>query len=149
MDSSASRRRFLKRVGGQLSCLMATGCGTVLYPERRGQPAGAIDWKIVALDAVGLIFFFVPGVIAFAVDFTTGAIYLPPEHCTDATERRDDRELAEFHVPVEQLTPPGIAAAVSARIAEPVLLEPGRYQTYVLTDLEEFRGRQAACRLES
>jgi len=32
---------------------------------------------VVALDAIGLLFFFVPGVIAFAVDFVTGAIYLP------------------------------------------------------------------------
>jgi hypothetical protein len=29
------------------------------------------------LDAVGLIFFISPGVIAFAVDFTQGTIYLP------------------------------------------------------------------------
>lgn len=55
----------------------ALGCGTILYPDRRGQRAGEIDAGIVLLDAVGLLFFFVPGVIAFAVDFSTGAIYLP------------------------------------------------------------------------
>jgi hypothetical protein len=55
------------------------GCGTILYPERRGQPAGRLDWGIVALDAVGLLLFFVPGVIAFAVDFSNGTIYLPHE----------------------------------------------------------------------
>ena len=59
--------------------LFAAGCGTILYPERRGQSAGRIDFKVVALDAVGMLFFFVPGVVAFAVDFATGAIYLPPE----------------------------------------------------------------------
>jgi hypothetical protein len=53
------------------------GCGTLLYPERRGQPAGKFDADIVILDAVGLLFFFVPGVVAFAVDLATGAIYLP------------------------------------------------------------------------
>ena len=37
-----------------------------------------IDWKVAALDGLGLILFFVPGVVAFAVDFYTGAIYLPP-----------------------------------------------------------------------
>ena len=37
-----------------------------------------MDWGIFALDAVGLLLFFLPGVIAFAVDFSTGAIYLPP-----------------------------------------------------------------------
>lgn len=53
-----------------------TACGTLLYPERRGQSGGKVDLAVVAMDAVGLLFFFVPGVIAFAVDFVTGAIYL-------------------------------------------------------------------------
>src|SRR5262249_7729458 len=55
-------------------------CGTLLYPERRGQPVGRLDVGVVALDGVGLLLFLVPGVIAFLVDFATGAIYLPPEY---------------------------------------------------------------------
>lgn len=54
-------------------------CGTILYPERRGQTGGRLDVGIVILDGIGLLFFLVPGLIAFGVDFTTGAIYLP-EH---------------------------------------------------------------------
>ena len=54
-----------------------TSCGTILYPERRGQRAGRIDAGVAVLDGIGLLFFLVPGVIAFAVDFATGAIYLP------------------------------------------------------------------------
>lgn len=54
-----------------------SGCGTLLHPERRGQNSGRLDAGIVALDGIGLLFFLVPGLIAFAVDFTTGAIYLP------------------------------------------------------------------------
>ena len=54
-----------------------TGCGTLLYPERRGQFAGPLDVGVVILDAVGLLFFIIPGVIAFAVDFSDGCIYLP------------------------------------------------------------------------
>ncbi len=57
--------------------LQLAGCGTLLYPERRGQPSGQYDTDIVLLDAAGLLFGIVPGVIAFAVDLTTGAIYLP------------------------------------------------------------------------
>lgn len=61
-------------------CTRLTGCGTILHPERRGAPHSRdIDWSIVALDGLGLLLFFVPGVIAFAVDFATGAIYLPQE----------------------------------------------------------------------
>lgn len=49
-----------------------------MYPERRHQPRShQIDWKVAALDGLGLLLFFVPGVIAFVVDFYTGAIYLP------------------------------------------------------------------------
>jgi hypothetical protein len=56
------------------------GCGWLLHPERCGQPHSRdIDWKIAALDGLGLLLFFVPGVVAFVVDFYTGAIYLPPE----------------------------------------------------------------------
>lgn len=54
-----------------------SSCGVILHPERKGQRAGRLDPAIVVLDAVGLLLFFVPGVVAFAVDFATGTIYLP------------------------------------------------------------------------
>lgn len=54
---------------------MLSGCGTIFYPENRGKTS-KINVTVAALDGVGLLFFFVPGVIAYAVDFTTGAIYL-------------------------------------------------------------------------
>lgn len=77
-----SRRRAFRKILGRvaaLSVVVATsGCGTILHPERRGQPAGRIDWKIAGLNGLGLILFFIPGVIAFAVDFNNGTIYLPP-----------------------------------------------------------------------
>jgi hypothetical protein len=55
-------------------------CGTLMYPERRGQKGGRIDAGIAVLDGIGLLFFIIPGVIAYAVDFSTGAIYLPGTH---------------------------------------------------------------------
>ena len=57
--------------------LFTVSCGTILHPERRGQPAGRIDAAVAVLDGLGLIFYVIPGVVAFAVDFATGAIYLP------------------------------------------------------------------------
>ena len=48
-----------------------------MYPERKGQRGGRLDSGVVILDAIGLLFFFIPGVIAFAVDFNNGTIYLP------------------------------------------------------------------------
>ncbi|MEW4456409.1 hypothetical protein AB1L30_27345 [Bremerella sp. JC817] len=78
------RRLFLSYLTGSLcigpaACLLS-GCGTLIHTERVGQPhTHQIDWKIVALDGLGMLLFFVPGVIAFAVDFYTGAIYIPYE----------------------------------------------------------------------
>jgi hypothetical protein len=82
------RRGFLFRAlhgmiagGGALSL---SGCGTLMHKERINRPHSRdIDWKVVALNGLGLCFFFVPGVIAFVVDFYTGAIYLPQESCGD------------------------------------------------------------------
>jgi hypothetical protein len=57
--------------------IQLAACGTILYPERRGQTSGRIDPGVAILDGIGLLFFVIPGIIAFAVDFTTGTIYLP------------------------------------------------------------------------
>lgn len=57
--------------------IQMTACGALLYPERRGQKTGRIDTGVAILDGIGLLFFVVPGVVAFAVDFATGAIFLP------------------------------------------------------------------------
>jgi len=53
------------------------GCGTILYPERKGQRGGRIDVGVALLDGIGLLFFLIPGIIAYAVDFSNGTIYLP------------------------------------------------------------------------
>ncbi|WP_338522558.1 polyribonucleotide nucleotidyltransferase [Pseudomonas batumici] len=55
-----------------------SACGSIFFPDRRGQIEGRIDPLIAGLDAIGILFFVIPGLIAFGVDFTTGAIYLPP-----------------------------------------------------------------------
>ncbi|MDX1695482.1 MAG: hypothetical protein R3208_17090 [Ketobacteraceae bacterium] len=58
--------------------LNLTACGYFMYPERVGQTGGRIDPAIVVLDAIGLFIGIIPGVVAFAVDISTGAIYLSP-----------------------------------------------------------------------
>ncbi len=57
--------------------IQLSGCGTLMYPERRGQKAGRVDVGVAVLDGLGLLLFLVPGIIAFAVDFSNGTIYLP------------------------------------------------------------------------
>lgn len=60
-----------------LTATMVSSCGTILYPERQGQVKGNVDLTVVLMDGIGLLFFLIPGIIAYAVDFGTGAIYLP------------------------------------------------------------------------
>ena len=61
-------KALLKTIVAGLLVLQLSGCGTLLYPERRGTESGKLDADIVLLDAVGLLFFIIPGVIAFAID---------------------------------------------------------------------------------
>jgi len=62
------------------------GCGTIIYPERRGQASGKIDPAVVIMDGIGLLFWVIPGLVAFAVDFATGAIYSPSGRFSVAPE---------------------------------------------------------------
>jgi hypothetical protein len=73
-------------------------CGTIFYPERRGQISGEIDSGVAILNGIGLLFYLVPGVIAFAVDFATGAIYLPDARYSIAPEQLDQAVGADGQV---------------------------------------------------
>lgn len=158
------RRQFLSLVvshssAGAVVCGVS-GCGTLLHPERRGQlHSNQIDWKIVALDGLGLILFFIPGVVAFAVDFYTGAIYLPltesypgygagppvpqaslrPELPlqTVSTESR----FQQLTVPRERLEIRTIEEAVTQHVGQPVSLEDDRNRLSTLTQIDQFDER--------
>src|SRR5436305_11913731 len=104
------------RIAGTLTVggtVFLSSCGTVLYPERRGQPAGRLGVGVVVLDGLGLLLFLVPGVVAFAVDFATGAIYLPPEYALDTPGT--GAELRKLQVDPTALTPERVAAVVRER----------------------------------
>jgi hypothetical protein len=96
------------------------GCGTILYPERRGQPAGKYDTDIVILDAIGLVFFLVPGVIAFAVDFSTGAIYLPKGKTSKTREILGQTEIRQLELRTRDAA--GIAAVIEEQTGQKINL---------------------------
>lgn len=105
-----------------LALLSQTGCGTLIYPERRGQTSGRIDPAIAILDGVGLLLFLVPGLVAFAIDFATGAIYLPGgrrAQLTDTPQPVGERLRSD---------PEALAKAVSAATGTPVSLDDPRLQ---------------------
>jgi hypothetical protein len=127
------------RIAGTLSAggaVFLASCGTVLYPERRGQPAGRLDVGVVVLDGIGLLLFLVPGVIAFAVDFATGAIYLPPEYVLHAPWM--GAELCKVHVDPAELTPERVEATVREQTGKAVSLQPGAYRAMKLQRLDQF-----------
>ncbi|XKH59012.1 hypothetical protein LG290_09855 [Halomonas sediminis] len=72
-----SLRRWLSAMSITIMITTLAGCGTLLYPERKGQLTGDIDPVVAVANGIGLLFFIVPGIIAYAVDFSNGTIYLP------------------------------------------------------------------------
>ncbi|MGM0857755.1 MAG: hypothetical protein ACQEW0_11805 [Pseudomonadota bacterium] len=84
-------KRWLKGAVIGASVVAISGCGTIFYPERKGQLSGDIDPAVAVANGVGLLFFIVPGVIAYAVDFSNGTIYLPSRTSGDIdTQPLDD-----------------------------------------------------------
>jgi hypothetical protein len=111
MIKNLSKTIALILIAAQLSA-----CGTILHPERKGQVDGRIDPSIAVLNGIGLLFFLVPGVIAFAVDFNNGTIYLP--NSADATEfDPNDARIVKTH---GELTPNQLQAVISAELGQPV-----------------------------
>ncbi|MEE3372748.1 MAG: polyribonucleotide nucleotidyltransferase [Planctomycetota bacterium] len=113
-----------------------SGCGLLLYPERRGQPLGRLDWTVVALDTIGLCFFFVPGLIAFAVDFATGTIFLPEGGV--AANTREHPALIRRSIPKDRLSLQAIEQVVSAHAQQPIQLNDGQYEMHTLEDIADF-----------
>jgi hypothetical protein len=132
--------KFRKRVIRYRTLLLAVlfflqvaGCGTVMYPERRGQRSGRIDVGIAVLDGLGLLLFIIPGVIAFAVDFSTGAIYLPSGKSKRAGGM-ENRDLAVINTSPNDLNIAKLDEIVSAYTGEEVNLESNTILVYEADD---------------
>ncbi|WP_043309202.1 hypothetical protein [Pseudomonas sp. ML96] len=83
-------RMHSRVIGGVLAATLLTqlsACGTLFFPDRRGQIEGQVDPVVVGLDAIGILFYVIPGLIAFGIDFATGAIYLPNNQYSVAPEK--------------------------------------------------------------
>ncbi|WP_437192343.1 hypothetical protein [Planctomicrobium sp. SH527] len=137
-----SRRNWLRHMALAVLAGVSTGCGTLLYPERRGQPAGRLDWGIVLLNGLGLLFLFIPGVIAFAIDFSNGTIYLPPEgaECQTSTSPipKSKAKLRTVSVRRDQLTPAGIQKVILAETGLSISLNDDNVMTREIDSVEQF-----------
>lgn len=142
MHSKLSRRhclfRLLQGSVGVTTMAATGGCGSILYPERIGQPRGGpIDWKVVALDGVGLMLFFVPGIVAFAVDFYNGTIFLPSGHYGEYAARKRP-ELVSVTVPPKSLDQASIERVASEHVGQKVALTSGSYFAQPLKAIDDF-----------
>jgi hypothetical protein len=122
------------------------GCGTIIYPERRGQKSGRIDPGIAILDGIGLLFFIIPGLVAYAIDFTTGAIYLPGGHRSSDTLRIvyvNPKELDQAKIKEVLVQEAGCPRDIHLEDAEVYVLEGSEDIRSMLADAASagFRGR--------
>ncbi|PRY65790.1 hypothetical protein B0H98_102322 [Vreelandella songnenensis] len=110
-----------------VSIVALSGCGTMFHPERKGQLSGQIDPVVAVANGVGLLFFIVPGVIAYAVDFSNGTIYLPSNNSASIDVLHLDGELNVASL--EKL--------LSDKAGQPVSLESELVKIEEMTNLEE------------
>jgi hypothetical protein len=87
MSIKLIKNRYIVLITAFILLFFTVSCGTILHPERKGQISGRIDPSIAVLNGLGLFFFLIPGVIAFAVDFSNGTIYLPEGESSEIIEK--------------------------------------------------------------
>ncbi len=60
-----------------VASLSVSGCGTIFKADRINKAHSSnLDWRIVLLDGLGLFFYILPGVIAYAVDSSNGTLFI-------------------------------------------------------------------------
>lgn len=129
-----NRRIMMAGLAAGTASLLSS-CGTIIYPDRVNQEKrGDIDPIILGLDAVGLLFFIIPGIIAFAIDFGTGAIYFPEGHKKGQRENTIFDKL-DSQVKLDQNE---IERVVSARTGKAVNLNKDGVQVMRIAHLDEF-----------
>jgi len=130
------RKRTLKHGSALLlvsvMLLNMLSCGTLLYPERRDQEVGSLDPGVVVLDAIGLLFFIVPGIVAFGVDFATGAIYYPKDKVGLVPSSFDSDEIDVVWVRPEELDRERIETVLAERTDREIDLARDDIRVYEL-----------------
>lgn len=117
---------------------LLSSCGTLIYPDRVNQKQrGKIDPTIVILDGIGLFLFLVPGLVAFAVDFATGAIYFPAGQGHGDEERTIFDDLSVIHSE-ESLKQHDIERIVSTHAGTYIDLNRDDVQVVELNQLNQF-----------
>ena len=115
------------------------GCGTLMYPERRGQRGGRIDAGVAVLDGIGLLFFIIPGIIAYAVDFSNGTIYLPGTN----TGSLDIKDIKQVKFDPKHYNAATIEKIIKRETGYAIKLSRNNIQVYKLKSLDDMMARFA------
>ena len=130
------RRKVRKAITSIMVALIlfqATSCGFILYPERKGQTHGRIDPGVAILDAILLLPGIIPGVIAFAVDFVTGAIYLPGGRA-DVLEIIKDKKPVEKELVLRNVDLRALERIIAEKTGKKVHLDAEKVKLFRIDD---------------
>ncbi|MGM8930843.1 hypothetical protein [Salinicola halophyticus] len=141
--------RFRRLMAGAVVAglmLSLTGCGTLFYPERKGQLQGRVDPGVAIADGLGLLLFIVPGVIAYAVDFSNNTIYLPGSHDASIDRVHYDGQLSadSLMAMIETRTGRNLDADSRTVVVERVATLDQALSTLAFDDRLEFDYRHVA-----
>lgn len=94
--------------------------------------------SVILLDGLGLLVFFLPGVVAFAVDFATGAIYLPGGRKAQLTPEEQEQLLG-----IAKENPNKVPQKITEKLTQAQLMdEPvsfaSEWQMIPVSDLEQW-----------
>jgi hypothetical protein len=138
------RRQLLHGLCGIAALPILSSCGTIIYPDRVNQSGRKdLDPIVIILDGVGLFFFLVPGIVAFAVDFATGAIYLPEDR--DKKERTIFDDISSNKRPKKRLQHEDIERIVGEHVGQKIDLARPDVRAMHLEHLDQFQMAQAQC----
>ena len=134
MDRSFRHALILTLVACLL--LQMAACGVIIHPERKGQTTrDRIDPAIAILDGIGLLFFIIPGLVAYAVDFHYGTIYLPEGGAQ--VEPGQERKIVAIQMDPDDMSRAKIMAAVAERTGLQLDADRESVHVYRMGSLEE------------
>ncbi|MFW6145929.1 MAG: hypothetical protein ACOC7R_01190 [Planctomycetota bacterium] len=119
-----------------------TGCGYILYPERRTRPlSDTIDASVVIFDCLWLLVGVVPGVVALIVDGTNDTWYYTEEELAqkgwaDQQTRRTIPRGTEMQVRLHGPAPEDVTVALRLLAPDGTVLADSTTTPDPLTDLQ-------------
>lgn len=133
MNAKIKTLKILSFITAGFIIIQIASCGFILYPERRGRgpQVGRIDPGVAILDAILLLPGILPGIIAFAVDFSTGAIYV--SSAGDSVSLPDEEVVNHASTNIDVAA---LERILSKKTGKPIHIDPERITVLRVNDPE-------------